>query len=427
MRAMGAQGLIYESRFESCAAHVREHLPQLRCFVAIGPSTQAIEFEYEALLVTASAQEPNVDIDEADSYYYNLTSGTTGLPKSYLLTQFNNSSIATFGTSFDMTRHDVVLTSLPMFGRIGVGWMLISVMYGIPNVIANFDAEESLRLIQTEKVTITNLVPTMAAMLLVAPSLRATNLSSLRAVVFAGSVLPATVRQQSSKLLCANIYEYYGMQETGVLAYSTPQDREQRPDSVGRASLFAEVKILRADGEPAAIGEIGEIVGRSPNSATAYFEDPQRSAKTFRNGWLHTGDLGCFDADGFLFVRGRKKDMIISGGQNVYAAEVEEVLLRDDAVADCAVLGLPDAYWGERVTAVVVVKPGKAATEDSLQAHCRAQIAGFKTPKQFFFQSDALPRTPTGKVQKFLLLEKYLRSIESQTAPNGTPPTQPIA
>jgi fatty-acyl-CoA synthase len=427
MRAMGAQGLIYESRFESCAAHVREHLPQLRCFIAIGGATQTIEFEYEALLATASALEPSVDIEEADSYYYNLTSGTTGLPKSYLLTQFNNSSIATFGTAFDMTRQDVVLTSLPMFGRIGVGWTLISVMYGIPNVIGNFDAEESLRLIQAEKVTITNLVPTMASMILADPSLKTTDLSSLRAIIFAGSVLPAAVRQQSAKLLCANIYEYYGMQETGVLAYSTPQDRELRPDSVGRASLFAEVKILRPDGEPAAIGEIGEIVGRSPNSATAYFDDPRRSAETFRDGWLHTGDLGCFDAEGFLFVRGRTKDMIISGGQNVYAAEVEEVMLRHDAVADCAVLGLPDTHWGERVIAVVLLKPGKAATEELLQDHCRGQIAGFKTPKQVFFESDALPRTATGKVQKFLLLEKCLHPTETQSTPDGTPPIQPAA
>jgi fatty-acyl-CoA synthase len=416
MRAMGARTLLYEARFEACALKVKEHVPEVQHYVTIGTSGAPIGLEYEALLAKAPADEPQVEIDEADPYYFNLTSGTTGLPKSYVLTQFNNSAIATFAVFFDLTRKDVVLTVFPVFGRVGVAWILTSVMYCVPNVIANFDPAEVLRLIEQERVSIFNVVPTMAALLLASDRLPATDLSSLRAIVFAGSMLPAPVREQSMARLCSKIYEYYGMQETGILAHSTPEDRALRLDSVGRVALFSEVKVVDPSGKAAAVGEIGEIIGRSPNTATSYFKSPEKSAETFRDGWLHTGDLGSFDADGFLYIRGRKKDMIITGGQNVHAAEVEETLLRHEAIADCAVIGLPDALWGEQVAAVVVIKPGMSTDSDTLTAFCRGQLAGFKTPKRWFIEKEALPRTATGKVQKFLLVEKH-----GEPAVPGTP------
>jgi acyl-CoA synthetase (AMP-forming)/AMP-acid ligase II len=157
-------------------------------------------------------------------------------------------------------------------------------------------------------------------------------------------------------------------------------------------------------------GEIGEIIGRSPNTVTSYFENPAKTAETFRNGWVHTGDLGSIDTEGFLYIRGRKKDMIITGGQNVHSAEVEELLLRHEAVADCAVIGLPDDVWGEQVAAVVIAKAGATVDGDSLQAFCRERLAGFKTPKRLFFQTEPLPRTGTGKVQKFVLVERYTQA-----------------
>lgn len=405
MRAMGARALIFEARFEACAQQVRDHMPEVRHYVTIGASRVGIG--YEALLAEASTDEPQVEIDEEDPYYFNLTSGTTGLPKSYVLTQFNNSAIGLFGACFDMTRRDVVLTAFPVFGRVGVAWILTSVMYGVPNVITNFEPAEVLKLIQEEGVSIFNVVPTMATMLLASDRLPDTDLSSLRAIVFAGSVLPAPVREQTMARLCPEIYEYYGMQETGVLVHSTPQDRALRPDSIGHASLFSEVKVVDPLGRPVAVGEIGEIIGRSPNTVTSYFQNPEKSAETFRNGWVYTGDLGSFDADGYLFIRGRKKDMIITGGQNVHACEVEETLLRHEAVADCAVIGLPDELWGEQVAAVIVTKVGTSIDSDTLRAFCREQLAGFKTPKKWFIQKEALPRTATGKVQKFLLVDKH--------------------
>ena len=199
------------------------------------------------------------------------------------------------------------------------------------------------------------------------------------------------------------------MQETGALTVSTPEDRALHPDSVGAPLCFAEVHIERPDGSRAAPGELGEIVGRSPATCSAYFDNPAKSAETFRGGYVHTGDLGLMTEDGFFVIKGRLKDMIVSGGQNVHAAEVEEILMAAPGVADCAVFGLPDETWGERVAALIVAAPGagEGLTADGLIAHCRERLAGFKIPRTIRFQSEPLPRTPTGKVQKFILVDRF--------------------
>jgi acyl-CoA synthetase (AMP-forming)/AMP-acid ligase II len=409
MRAMKATGLVCEAKFKAVAEQVQRELPTVRHVVAFGeePSSSQWALDYETELAKSSAAEPTVEIEEHDPYYFNLTSGTTGLPKSYVLTQFHNSSIGGFMRSFDLSRQDVVMTVFPMFGRVGFGWLFGSVSYGVKNVLVNFEPAEVLRQIETERVTIVNLVATMAAMLTAEPTLKDRDLSSLRATVFAGSMLPAPIREATMKKLAPGLYEYYGMQESGSLVASTPEDRAKKPDSVGQVSLFAEVRIVDAQGKDMPVNEIGEIIGRSPNSITEYFENPEKSAETFRGGWLHTGDLGRLDEDGYLYICGRLKDMIITGGQNVHSAEVEEALHAFPGVADCAVIGLPDDLWGERVSAIVVPAAGASIDTEALKHFCRERLAGFKTPKDIFVQPEPLPRTPTGKVQKFLLVEQY--------------------
>ena len=407
MRAMGAVGLICEARFRPVAQQVAQALPAVRRMVAIGDAAPDWAHDYEALLERSPGHEPEVAIEESDPYYFNLTSGTTGLPKAYVLTQFNNSSIGAFMDGMDLSRRDVVMTVFPMFGRVGFAWTLGAAIFGLKNVLMNFAPAECLALIEREKVTVVNLVATMGAMLLAEKSLAERDLSSLRAVVYAGSMLPPTVRDQTIARLCPSLYEYYGMQETGALVVSNPTDRQRRPTSIGRVIAHAEVRVVDDRGQPVPIGETGEIVARAPTGVTAYHDNPAKSAETFRNGWIHTGDLGSFDDEGYLFIRGRKKDMIVSGGQNVFAAEVEEALLAFPGVVECAVIGLPDPLWGERVSAVVVVAPGAAVSADALVRHCRAGLASFKTPRQIVLQTEALPRTPTGKVQKFLLVERH--------------------
>ena len=409
MRAMGARAMLFETRFTPSAEQARTALSQIKTFVAVGENRPDWALDYEALLASASSAEPDVEIREHDPYYFNLTSGTTGLPKSYLLSHFNNCAIGPMFEAFDTTSQDVLMTVFPAFGRVGFAWIAAGLTFGARNVLMDFHPAETLRRIESERVTLMNLVPTMGAMMLADPSLPSRNLKSLRGLVFAGAMFPAPLRERVAAGLCPQVYEYYGMQETGTLTISTPTDRKEHPDSIGAPLCFAEVTILRADGSRATPGEVDEIVGRSPATVTAYFDNPQKSADTFRDGWFRTGDLGMMNEEGFVFIKGRLKDMIITGGQNVHAAEVEEILIGLPGVADCAVFGLPDDLWGERVTALVVRTPGagETVTEEALNAACRDRLAGFKTPKTILFQDEPLPRTPTGKVQKFLLVERF--------------------
>lgn len=405
--SMGAKALVIEHGHDAAAARLREDAGGLLHTIVVGADAAGQGLDYEALIAAASPADPAVEVREEDPFYFNLTSGTTGLPKSYVMTQYNMSTMFPMFHAHGLSESDVAMTVFPMFGRVGFGWALGTVMYGVRNVIAAFDPDETLRLIESEKVTIINLVATMAAMLLACGRLAQAHLSSLRAITFVGSALPEKIRLESMRRLCAGLHEYYGMQETGALVVSTPQDRARRPDSVGRPILFAEVKIVDDAGRELPRGELGEVIGRSPNSVTAYWQNAEKSAETFRNGWIHTGDLGRIDEEGYLFISGRKKDMIITGGQNVHASEVEGTVLGCDGVSDCAVIGLPDDFWGERVAAVVVTAPGRSVDPEAVIRECRKHLAGFKTPKQVIVSTEPLPRTPTGKVQKFLLVERY--------------------
>jgi len=177
--------------------------------------------------------------------------------------------------------------------------------------------------------------------------------------------------------------------------------------SVGQVIFSAEVRIVDSQGKDVPLGEVGEIVGRVPTATAGYFKNEERTREVFRNGWVHTGDLGRFDEEGFLYLSGRLKDMIISGGQNVFSLEVENTLLSHPAVADCAVIGLPDDLWGELVTAAVVRTPGAEVSEEEIIKYCKERKAGFKAPKKVVWWEGPLPRTPTGKITKFVLVEKF--------------------
>lgn len=413
IKAMGATALICEARFGSVLEHLRSHTPEVRHVLWIGPDVPQGCASYEGLMERASDTEPSIETDEHSAYYFNLTSGTTGLPKSYVLTQYSACTLHAPLLAQDATPGDVNLTIFPAFGRVGLGSLLMSLVMGARNVLANFEPAETLRLIEQESVSFVWLVPTMAALLLSEPSLEPSRLSSLRAIGFVGAMLPPALREQAQARLCPRIYEGYGLQEMGMLTMSTPADRASKPDSVGLPLMFSEVRIVDMQDRALPGGSIGEIIARTPNGITGYYNSPERNAEVFRNGWFHTGDLGRLDEDGYLYLCGRVKDLIITGGQNVYAAEVEAALLALPGVADCAVIGLPHDVWGEVVSAVLVPKPGGQLDADRVREHCLATLASFKAPRVILVQDDPLPRTPTGKVQKFRLVERYRTAAQS--------------
>jgi fatty-acyl-CoA synthase len=402
-----ASALIFDPVFSEIAGEIREKLPRIRTFVGMGDDPPDSAVAYEELVSDSNTTEPDVQISEEDPQYFNLTSGTTGMPKMYLLSQYNNSIMHVFIEQHDITGRDVLLTAFPIFGRVGFAWVASGILAGARNVLHQFDPQVLPRLIESEKVTIFNLVPTMAAMMLAMPDYDRHDLSSLRGVVSASAPLTSALREQIRDRLCPHIYEYYGLQELGIAVNSKPEQKRLKPDSVGQQAFLAEVRIVDPTGKDVSRGEVGEIIGRSPAATIGYYKDEARTRDAFRDGWFYTGDLGRFDEDGYLYLSGRVKDMIVTGGQNVYAIEVEDRLAMHSAVAECAVIGLPHETWVEMVTAVVVRKPGAEATEDDLAGHCRETLAGFKVPKRIIFSETPLPRTPTGKVTKYTLRERF--------------------
>ncbi len=403
-----ADAFIYDPWFGEAAGKIHETLPKIKTIVGMGDNIPPIAHDYEKIIEENSPEEPAVEIFEEDIQYFNLTSGTTGHPKVYTLTHYNNAAgLAVMTTHHDLTREDVILTAFPIFGRVGIGWCLAGLMTGARIVIHQFNVTEILKLMETEKVTISNWVPTMASFVLMADDLDTYDLSSLRALVFAAAPLSSELQKEIKERLCPNIYEYYGLQESAILVNIGPDDKNRKPDSVGKTVFGADVRVIDTNGNDVKVGEVGEIIGRAPSATSGYYKNEEKNRQCFKNGWFYTEDLGRFDEEGFLYLSGRVKDMIISGGQNVFAMEVEDVIMGHPAVAECAVIGLPDKTWGEAVTAIVVRKAEAEVTEEELIDFVKQRIAGFKTPKKIYWQNEVLPRTPTGKVTKFTLVEKY--------------------
>ncbi len=405
-----AENLIFDDAFTNLVRELRPKLPAVKRFICFGTEIPDFALSYEDLIRRSSLEEPDVEITEEDSQYLNLTSGTTGLPKAYMLSQYNNAAAGpTMVYMHDVTANDVVMTVFPIYGRVGFAWSACSIFAGARNVIHQFDLTKILGIIQQEKVTISNWVPTMASFVLALPDIEKYDLSSLRALVFCSSPFSVTLQEQVKKRLCPNLYEFYGLQESGLLVNMGPKDKERKPESVGTLYFGADCRVVDHNGKDVPVGEVGEVIGRGVAVTGGYYKNEAKTREMFKDGWFYTGDLGRFDEEGFLYLAGRKKDMIITGGQNVYAIEVEEMLMTHPAVMQCAVIGLPDNTWGEMVTAVIVRFSGRDATEEEIIAFSRDRIAHFKAPKKIFFV-DSLPMTPTGKVQKFLLVEKYSKA-----------------
>jgi len=400
--------LIFEDTFGKVAEYVHQQMPGVKTYIGIGKEIPEFALDYEMLISNASPSEPKVEIQEEDDFYMNLTSGTTGLPKSYMLTHYNNAvAVSEMTMLFKLTEDDVALTVFPMFGRVGYAWMASSIFCGLKHVIMNFEPKKVLEVIQSEKVTISNWVPPMAGFALSVPEFDQYDLSSLRGLVFAGAPFPIPLQERVRLRICPHIYEYYGLQETGIIVYANPKDKMKKPAAQGKVSPWSELRIVDSSGNDVPTGSVGEIISKTLTGVTSYYKNEEQTKGTFKNGWCHTGDLGYLDEEGYLYLSGRSKDMIVTGGQNVFSAEVENILIGHPAVADCTVIGLPDEKWGEAITAVVVRKSGAEVTEEDIIAFCRREMAGFKVPKRIIWYEGEFPRTPTGKVTKYVLVEKY--------------------
>ncbi|MGZ4682212.1 MAG: class I adenylate-forming enzyme family protein [Acidimicrobiales bacterium] len=381
--------------------------------VLIGEADVPHDLTIEALIAAAEPVAPP-EPEESDPVVLMYTGGTTGLPKGVLLDQraevLNMYHIA-MAVWLDERR--VYLHQTPMFHAASMGGVL-----GIPGsggtsvFVPLFDPETVMSTIEEHDVDWTMMVPTMISMVLDHPGFRPERLAPLRDLVYGASPMPvALLERLQVELPATNLWQGYGMTEcSSVLTFLSDADHRAggpRLRSAGRPVTGVSLSIRDPRGDPVEPGADGEVCARGGNFMTEYWNRPQETADAFRNGWYHTGDEGHLDEKGYLFLVDRVKDMIVTGGENVYSIEVENVISSHPSVAQVAVIGIPHAVWGEQVHAVVVLHPGSAATEDEIQAHARASIAGFKVPKSVEFRSDPLPLSGAMKPLKRELRRPY--------------------
>ena len=346
-----------------------------------------------------------------------FTGGTTGLPKGAQISHRQITWNVLNTVIHDITHNDIYLCVFPLFHTGGLFTYISSqIMFGNTTIlIRQFDPEQVLDLIEREQVTVFAGVPTMYQMLTQAKNWETADLSSLRFCTSGGAPLPVPLVEKYTAEKGIRFKQGFGMTEYGPGLFALPpEDAIRKAGSIGRPNFFVDVRVVDEDNHPLGPNTPGELVLKGPSGSSGYWKNPEASAAVFDDeGWFHTGDIVEYDDDWYFYVRDRKKDMIISGGENVYPVEIENVLYRHPAVHMCAVIGLPDEKWGEIGHACVVLKPGATATEAELFDFMKANLAGYKVPKGVSIM-DTLPLSGMGKILKRELREQFIEDEETQ-------------
>jgi len=405
---------------------LRERCPSLRQLVLDAPAPVADDcLAYEDLVARVPAAPPGAEPDALAAISY--TGGTTGLPKGVMLSHGNLLSNARHNLLATNHREgDRFLHVCPMFHAAGTANLFACTWVGAHQVVLpRFDANAVLRAIERERISHTALVPTMLAMLLDAPGFSTADLSSLRNLQYAASPISPELQRRVLERLDCEVAQFYGMTEASpTVSHLSPEDhrlgleghepQRRRLASMGVPVPGVEVEVRDVSGEVLGPGEIGELWVRGPNIMLGYWNRPEATREALVDGWYRSGDAAFADDQGYLFMVDRLKDMIISGGENVYSIEVEAALCSHAAVLEAAVFGVPHEKWGESVHAVVAVSPGADVTEEELIAHCRRSIAGFKVPRSIDLQLEPLAKSGAGKILKNRLREPFWAALERQ-------------
>ncbi len=406
-----ARFFVLGEEFSSLVSTIFPRLSKVEHFISVGAAAPPAFQDYEALLKEFPAEELNLPITEEDECQMLYTSGTTGRPKGAVLTHGNVlwNLINTLMGREDK-EGEVALVSGPLYHAAPLNnhFFIRLALGGTTIILRHFDPGNVLELIEKENVNVISGAPAMFHLLLNHPETERYDTTSIVRCTAGASILPDETKKRLMKFFphAGGIYDVYGCTEAApTVTILKAVDSFRKSACVGPAVPFLELRIVNEQDQDVPPGEVGEVVCRGPSIMKGYYKDPQGTAEALRGGWLHTGDLGRLDEEGFLYIVDRKKDMIISGGENIYPREIEELLYRHPDVQDAAVVGVPDPLWGESVRAFVVPKPGHSMTEEGVIEYCKAHLAGYKKPRSVKFV-DSLPRNPSGKVLKNKLREQ---------------------
>ncbi len=414
-----AKAFIVHDEFTSTVDPIKANLKNIAAenYIAVGRTVEGYR-GYDDFIANASDSEPAIEVAPADTWILIYTSGTTGKPKGVV--RSHESHIAFFlinSIDFGFGEHDNCMNVMPLC-HINSTFFTFTFLYIGASVYIHparsFRPEEILAIVEREKITFISLIPTHYNLILnVSDEAKKRDVSSIRKLLCSSAPVRKSMKLAIMEFFPGvELWEGYGSTEAGIVTVLKPEYQMKKLGSIGFESLGTEfVKLLDEDGREVGVGEVGELYSRGPMLLDEYYKLPEKTAASFKDGWFSAGDMAIRDEDGFYQIVDRKDNMIITGGEHVYPSEVEEVIGSHQDVFDCAVIGLPDDKWGEKVAAVVIKKPG---AEDSvinaeiIKQTCRDQMAGYKSPKEILFiNEDEMPRTPTGKILHRKLREKF--------------------
>ncbi|MFB7336192.1 class I adenylate-forming enzyme family protein [Streptomyces adustus] len=410
----GARVVLVEERYLDALTDHRGDLETVEHIVVIGESRPGVR-SYEDLVAEGRPTEPEVRVGDDEVAWLLYTSGTTGFPKGAQLTHRNiNTALIQSVLAYEPTADTTYLNAMPLCHVAGYLTPMHQFNGGTVLMMSGWDPEQWMRLVQEHRVTSGGFAPTMMSMLLAHPKIDEYDLSSLEWMGYGASKIPVDVLRRTIERFGPVVYAGMGMTELAGNMLTLDKAAHIRAangelhllDAVGKPMALVDVRVVRPDGEDCAVGEVGEIVVQGDQVTVGYHGNPKATEEAFDGGWFHTGDLARKDEEGFLYIVDRAKDMIITGGENVYSSEVENALYEHPAVAEAAVIGLPDPVWGEKVAAVVVRREGQEVSADDIVAQCRSRLASYKQPRAVFF-ADALPKTVSGKIRKNDLRDRF--------------------
>ncbi len=418
------KALLLGMEFLEIYQQFREKTPGIEHVILMSGETRDGFVDYERLIAESDPLQGSVrEWSEDDLLNLCYTGGTTGLPKGVMLSQRNVVSNAIHAVvTFGFSDRDTWLHVAPMF-HLADAWACyaITMVGGTHSFVSAFTPQGTLEAIERHRVTKTILVPTMINFLVNFPGTAKYNTTSLDLILFGASPMSTDRLLAAVRVFGPKFCQAYGMTETSPLltgmkldwmCYDGNENDMRRLSSCGRQVAGVDVRVVNEGGDDVKPGEVGEIIARGPNVMKGYWKRPKETAEALQGGYMHTGDVATIDQENFIYIVDRAKDMIISGGENVYSVEVENALYEHPAVLEVAVIGVPDANWGEAVLAVVVPKEGANVTEHELVEHCHGLIAGYKCPKSVIFQDTPLPKSGPGKILKTELRKPYWEGRE---------------